>query len=74
MGRVRFPGLREEKEKEDGERLGWAGKGERGKMGVGWAERRLGEGEVSFFFNKRFKQFNSNLNSREFKFELNNKK
>ena len=27
----------------------------------------------SHFFNKKFKQFNSNLNSREFKPELNNK-
>ena len=47
------------------ERRRWAG-----PKGI---EKERGVFFFSHFFNKRFKQFNSNLNSREFKLELNNK-
>jgi len=49
------------------------GDGELGRIKGNWAgpkERK--EREISIFL-KGFKQFNSNLNSREFKLELNNK-
>ena len=49
------------------------GDGELGRIKGNWAgpkERK--EREISIFL-KGFKQFNSNLNSRKFKFKLNNK-
>ena len=54
-----------------------AGKGkEKGEEGdwAGWAEKRWGEGEMfCIFFEIDSNLFNSNLNSGEFKLELNNK-
>ena len=50
------------------------GDGVLGRIKGNWAgpkERK--EKERFLFFKKGFKQFNSNLNSREFKLELNNK-
>ena len=51
-------------------------KGKRRREEDGLGQKDIGKRERGyfFFFNKRFKQFNSNLNSREFKLELNNKK
>jgi hypothetical protein len=79
--RERERGRLAQRGEEFGPVLGWA-RGERGmkrkegrRGGLGWVDRDR-EGERGFYFfvsTKRFKQFNSNLNSREFKLELNNK-
>ena len=59
LGRGEVLGRREEKKKK--ERGRWAG------------PKMIGKEREVFFSTKRFKQFNSNLNSREFKFRLDNK-
>ena len=85
-GRARRAGPACRPVRERGRRLGragenfWAGggvwaagkEGKERKREVGWAKNDR-EGEMFFFSTKRFKQFNSNLNSREFKFRLDNK-
>ena len=62
MGRACGMGRERGREKKRKRKREWAGLKDIGK-----------EREVSIFLTKRFKQFNSNLNSREFKLELNNK-
>ena len=74
---VRGEGRRTGPSAEWTERVEWAGsedeKKKKEKEGVGWAERDTEGERCSIFLIKRFKHFNSNLNLREFKLELNNK-